>query len=426
VTKHADHGGHEHAHARPEAIDPSEQADQLAQASGHGRLLFVDAFSGVAGDMLAAALIDLGVPYRHMAECLAALPLKGYRTELQRCSEGSIGALRFHVHVDGPQPERRYATIDAMLRDASLPEPCRALSRRVFRHLAEAEGHVHRVPTEEVHFHEVGAVDSIVDIVAVCAGLTWLGASVLCSPLPMGRGTVLTRHGLLPLPAPATVACLKGVPTVPADVEAELVTPTGAAIVAVVAAEYVSWPSFSIDRTGWGAGSRQLPGRPNVLRLVLGEPLAREQPPASSASMQVVEANIDDMSGELAAHTIDALLDAGAVDAWAVPTTAKKGRPGLVLAAIAPSAAVDRVLSVLLSETTTIGARRYVVERTERPRRQVTVQTEYGSIPLKVSEGPFGPAQVKPEFDTCAEAARLARVPVRVVLEAALAAFRRG
>ena len=426
MTKHADHGGREHAQARHDAVDPSELPDPLAQASGRGKLLFVDAFSGVAGDMLTAALVDLGVPYRHMAECLAALPLEGYRTELQRCSEGSIGALRFHVHVDGPQPERRYATIDAMLRDALLPEPCRVLSRRVFRHLAEAEGDVHRVPTEDVHFHEVGAVDSIVDIVAVCAGLTWLGATMLCSPLPMGRGTVLTRHGLLPSPAPATVACLKGVPTVPADLEAELVTPTGAAIVAVAASDYVSWPSFSVERVGWGAGSRQLPGRPNVLRLVLGEPLSREQHQAPSASMQVVEANTDDMSGELAAHAIDALLGAGAVDAWAVPTTAKKGRPGLVLSALVPSALVDRVLAVLLSETTSIGARRYAVDRTERPRRHVTVQTEYGSIPLKVSEGPFGPAQVKPEFDACVQAAKLANVPVRVVLEAGLTAFRRG
>ncbi|MBN1606105.1 MAG: nickel pincer cofactor biosynthesis protein LarC [Polyangiaceae bacterium] len=423
MTKHADHG---HSHAQPEAVDPLALADQLAQASGRGKILFVDAFSGVAGDMLTAALVDLGVPYRHMAECLAVLPLEGYRAELERCSEGSIGALRFHVHVDGPQPERSFATIDAMLRDASLPEPCKVLSRRVFRHLAEAEGQVHGVPPDEVHFHEVGAVDSIVDIVAVCAGLTWLGASVLCTPLPMGRGTVLTRHGRLPLPAPATVACLKGVPTVPADLEAELVTPTGAAVVAVVASDYVSWPSFTVERVGWGAGSRELPGRPNVLRLVLGEPLSRVQSPASSASMQVVEANIDDMSGELAAHAIDALLGAGAVDAWAVPTTTKKGRPGLVLSALVPSEAGDRVLSVLLSETTTIGARRYSVERTERPRRQVIVQTEYGSIPLKVSEGSVGPAQVKPEFDACVQAARAARVPVRVVLDAARAAFRRG
>jgi uncharacterized protein (TIGR00299 family) protein len=426
VTKHADHGGHGHVHTHPEAIDPSELPDQLAQASGHGKLLFIDAFSGVAGDMLTAALVDLGVPYRYMAECLAALPLEGYRTEVERCSEGSLGALRFHVHVDGPQPERSYATIDAMLQSASLPVPCQGLSRRVFRHLAEAEGRVHRVPTDDVHFHEVGAVDSIVDIVAVCAGLTWLGATTLCSPLPMGRGTVLTRHGLLPLPAPATIACLQGVPTVPADVQAELVTPTGAAVVAVVASEYVSWPSFTVERVGWGAGSRQLPGRPNVLRLVLGEPLSREQHPASSTSMQVIEANIDDMSGELAAHTIDALLGAGAVDAWAVPTTTKKGRPGLVLSALAPGESVDRVLSVLLSETTSIGARRYPVERTERPRRQVTVQTEYGAIPLKVSEGPFGPPQVKPEFDACVQAAKLAHAPVRVVLEAALAAYRRG
>jgi uncharacterized protein (DUF111 family) len=210
------------------------------------------------------------------------------------------------------------------------------------------------------------------------------------------------------------------VPTYGVDLDAELVTPTGAAILGAVAARFERWPTFAPERTGWGAGRRELPDRPNLLRVVLGSP-----PSASTGpSHVVVEANVDDLTGEVAAHAIEALLAAGAVDAWATPITMKKGRPALTLSALAPSALADAVAAALLTETTSIGVRRTPVTRTERPRHHVTVPTAFGPIPVKVSEGPFGPPQRKPEFDACAAAARAHGVPVREVIAAALAAAR--
>jgi uncharacterized protein (TIGR00299 family) protein len=275
------------------------------------------------------------------------------------------------------------------------------------------------MPLRDVHFHEVGAVDAIVDIVGAAAAISFLGAQVQASPLPMGRGFVNAQHGVLPLPAPATVRCLIGVPTYGVDLDAELVTPTGAAIVATAASEFVRWPSISPQAVGFGAGSRELPDRPNLLRVVVGEPTLS----IVTGAHVLIEANVDDMSGELAGHALVALMEAGAVDAWATATTMKKGRPGLCLSALSPRACADDVAGAFLRETTTIGVRRHDVSRVERPRQQVVVETSYGPIAVKVSGGPHGPPQVKPEFDACATAARAHGVPVRLVVAAALASY---
>jgi uncharacterized protein (TIGR00299 family) protein len=272
----------------------------------------------------------------------------------------------------------------------------------------------------DVHFHEVGAVDAIVDIVGAAAALDHLGADVVVSPLPMGRGFVKAQHGVLPLPAPATVTCLAGAPTYEVALDAELVTPTGAAIVAASASGFARWPSFAPERVGYGGGTRDLPDRPNLLRLVLGTPTPTS---TEETSHLVLEANVDDMTGELAGHAITRLIDAGALDAWATPTTMKKGRPGLVIAALCHRSQADAVARAMLGETTTIGLRRRPVDRIERPRRTIELQTPYGVVPVKVSEGPYGPAQAKPEFDRCAELARAQNVPVRVVIQAALSAL---
>jgi uncharacterized protein (TIGR00299 family) protein len=276
------------------------------------------------------------------------------------------------------------------------------------------------MPLEGVTFHEVGAVDAIADVVGAAAGLAYLGAELVCAPLPMGHGSVACRHGVLPLPAPATVACLRGVPTYDAGVEAELVTPTGAAIVASQTSRFERWPALEPLAIGWGAGTRTLPDRMNALRAVLGTPVRSTEP--GEPTHYVIEANIDDMTGELSGHVIAKLLEAGALDAWAVPATMKKGRPGLLLSALASAAGVAVVEATVLRETSSIGVRRYGVSRAERPRELIEVETEFGRLPVKVSGGPYGPAQLKPEFDACAEAARVHGVPVRVVLAAALAA----
>jgi uncharacterized protein (TIGR00299 family) protein len=411
---HAQAHAHEHEHAHEVAV--------LPEGAGVGKVLFFDAFSGTAGDMTIAALLDLGVPFSVVEGAVAALPLEGFHLHRGHAHRSGIVATTFDVHVESPQPERTYGAIDAMLALAqALDGRIRELARRIFRRLGEAEAAVHKMALADVHFHEVGAVDAIVDIVGAAACLAYLGAEVVAAPLPMGRGFVHARHGVLPLPAPATVECLRGVPTYGVDLDAELVTPTGAAILATSAARFERWPSFAPEHIGFGAGHRELPDRPNLLRVILG---SRPPTQEESASHVVLEANVDDLTGELAEHAIGALLAAGAVDAWATPIVMKKGRPALTVSALAPAARADAVAATFLEQTTTIGVRRLPVTRSERPRRVVTVETAFGPISVKVSEGPYGPPLMKPEFDECAAAAKAHGVPVREVLAAALAAAR--
>ena len=424
-----DHGHHRHAHAsNVPAItlegDAEAHRAPFANRAGSGKMLFLDAFSGIAGDMTIAALVDLGVPFRVVQQSVAALGITGFELQLQRARGGAIGGTKFDVLVATAQPDRRYRAIDDLLAASSLNPGVKALARRIFLRLGEAEAEVHRSSLDEVAFHEVGAVDALVDIVGAAACFDFLGAEVVSSPLPMGRGSVLCQHGALPLPAPATVACLRGVPTVDAGIEAELVTPTGAAIVASVTREFVAWPALAPERVGWGFGTRGLPDRLNALRVVLGSVASRAEA-LPAATHVVLEVNVDDMSGELAAHALSSLLESGALDAWATPIVMKKGRPALTISVIAESGAQHRLAEVLLRETHSIGVRHTLVSRTERPRRVAIVPTEYGVIPLKISEGPYGPPRIKPEFDACASAARSAGVPVGVVIAAALSAYAR-
>jgi len=418
--------GHEHEHEHEgEEREPEAHREPLARGAGVGKILFLDAFSGVAGDMTIAGLVDLGVPFQVVEESVAQLGLTGFALELKKARGGAIGGTKFDVVVADAQPDRRYRAIDDLLGASSLAPGVKALARRIFLRLAEAEAEVHRSTLDSVAFHEVGAVDAIVDIVGAAACFDFLGAEVVSSPLPMGRGSVLCQHGVLPLPAPATVACLRGVPTVDAGIEAELVTPTGAAIVASVAREYQAWPRFAPERIGWGFGTRVLADRLNALRIILGSAQGQVDEVAAAATHVVLETNVDDMTGELAAHALSNLLASGALDAWATPIVMKKGRPALTLALICDRSAEQRLAEALLRETNSIGVRHTPVSRSERPRRFVEVATEFGPIPLKVSEGPYGPARVKPEFDACAAAARAAGVPVGVVIAAALAAYER-
>jgi uncharacterized protein (TIGR00299 family) protein len=414
------HHGHEVVIQPPDAALAQQHRPALARGAGRNKVLFFSMESGIAGDMTIAALVDLGVPFSVVEEAVRALGLSGYALELARASAGAIGASHFDVKVQADQPHRHYRDIDAMIARATLEPATKALAQKIFLKLAQAESEVHRTSLDDIAFHEVGAVDSIVDVVGSAACLSFLEARVIASPAPLGRGHVHCAHGTLPLPAPAALLCLRGVPTVDSGLDVELVTPTGAAIVATVAEGFTTrWPGLVTERVGWGAGTRSLADRPNALRVVLGEAAAD----AGQQEYVVLEANVDDMTGELAGHALAVLLESGAIDAWAAPVTMKKGRPGLVLSALCRSEATERVSEVLLRETSSLGVRRYAVTRSERPRRMVEVETAFGKIPVKVAEGPFGPAQVKPEFDACAAAARVAGVPVREVIAAALAAY---
>jgi uncharacterized protein (TIGR00299 family) protein len=404
--------------------EKGREPEPLARAAGRDKLLFIDAFSGIAGDMLVAGLYDLGVPYAVIAAGLRALDLPGYTLRFVQRTRSGIVARGLEVQVHAGQPARDYAVIRSLIERAKdLPEGARALSLAAFGLLAAAEAEVHGTRPEQVHFHEVGAVDSIVDIVAAAIALDHLGAEVVCSPLPMGRGVARTQHGLIPLPAPATVSCLKGVPTYDAGIDAELVTPTGACLVKVAAKGFARWPSMLAMRVGWGAGSRELPDRPNLLRLVLGERSGDFALEGRQGTCMLIELNVDDMSGELCAIAMLRAQQAGALDVWSTPIGMKKGRPALTLSALARHADTERVARALLAETTSLGVRLSEVSRIERNRRMVEVATPYGPIAIKVADGDGLPDNVAPEYERCKSAAEAHGVPVKQVYAAALAAF---
>lgn len=408
--------GHHHPHDHDHSHEHAATTQMLERGAGVGKILFLDAPSGLAGDMIIAALVDLGVPATVIADAVSKVPITGFHLHFGSAVKSGIVATHFDVHVDDAQPERTYAEIREILDTSTLDDATKSAAHATFLRLAKSEANVHKMPIDSVHFHEVGAVDAIVDIVGSAAALTYLGAKLIVSPLPMGRGFVKARHGVLPLPAPATVGCLNGIPTYDAGIDFEFVTPTGAAIVGTHAVEASRWPSFSPEKTGWGAGTADLKDRPNLLRAILGEA------PEHEKSHVVIETNVDDVTGEIVANCMESLFAAGALDAWATPITMKKGRPALTLSALADLSSADAVANVMLRETTSLGVRRYAVGRVERPRKIIVVETAFGKIAVKISGGPFGPPQIKPEFDACAAAAKTHGVPVREVIRAALVA----
>ncbi|MBO6934810.1 MAG: nickel pincer cofactor biosynthesis protein LarC [Deltaproteobacteria bacterium] len=397
--------------------DAVDLRETLEAGAGAGRLLYVDAsVSGVAGDMFVAAMLDLGVPLAVLQHAIDALSIGTIRLEHGATERSGIRASRFVVPADDSAEDRSWAQIRELLEHAPLGEGARERALATFEKLAHAEAEVHGVTVDSVVFHEVGAVDSIVDIVAASVALEHLGASVVCSPLPLGSGIVQARHGPLPLPAPATVACLRGAPTFDGGASVELVTPTGAAIVASAAERFERWPAMKPDRTGWGAGSRTLPDRPNLVRVVLGErELARE-------TLVVLEANVDDMSPEIAGHVVERLMAEGALDAWLTPIVMKKGRPAVLVSALAEPPRADGLAKVLASESTTLGVRRASVERSARPRRTIQVDTVHGTIAMKVADGDGLPRNVAPEHEDCRRAAIEHGVPLKEVYALALAA----
>jgi len=376
--------------------------------------------------MLVAALIDIGVPRSVITDALSPLPMKGYRIVFETCMRSGIRANRFDVSVEKRQPSRDWSAIEKMLLDAThLKENARQLALKAFETLARAESEVHGVAIKKVHFHEVGAVDSIVDIVASAVCFDYIGARVICSPLPMGRGMIQCAHGVLPSPAPATLLCLRNIPTFDAGVDAELVTPTGACLVAVTAADFSRWPSMASERTGWGAGTRELPDRPNLLRLVLGEQrdLRYKGAQVSQNDHVILEANIDDISGEIAAYALQALLKAGALDAWTTPILMKKNRPALMVSALAQQSEVDRIARVFLTETTTLGLRVQPIDRIERKRHRVEIETQYGSISIKIADGDDLPTNIAPEYEECRKAAEAHGVPIKQVYAEAVSRY---
>jgi len=390
------------------------------------RIAYLDAFSGISGDMTVGALLHVGLPLAIVEESIAALGIADVALSAERVVRSGIDATKFHVRVHGEQPEhahgghthRPYVAIRQLLERSALAPRVKEAALAIFARLAEAEGRVHGVAPDSVEFHEVGAVDAIVDVVGAALGFAHLGIdAVYAAPLPLGQGRVRSAHGPLPVPAPAVVELLAGRPVRLEDGAAELVTPTGAAIVAALArTEPV--PEMRIAAVGYGAGERTLADRANVLRILVGEPVVA----SGGDDVVVLETTIDDMSPQLYEHVLERLLGAGARDAFLVPAIMKKSRPATVLHVLAAPADRDRLAAIIFAETSTIGLRFTTWRRLVLPREERTVETPYGTVRVKIARAPDGTPNVAPELDDCRRVASERGVPLKLVHQAALAA----
>ena len=389
-------------------------------------LAYFDCFAGAAGDMIVGALLDAGVEMDALAGELDKLGVGGYTLGAERVQRGAITATWFRVHVDQSSPPSRHFTdIRDIIRQADLIGRAGARAEAVLARLAAAEAHIHGIDVEHIHFHEVGAIDSIVDIVAACAAMELLGAaSVVCSPVPSGRGTVQCDHGVLPVPSPATARLLAeaNVPLSGLQIEGEAITPTAAAVLTTLAESFGPLPAMTLTSVGYGAGSRNEGPLPNVLRVFVG------QADSDGEADTVVElsANLDDCTGELIGATIERLLAAGCVDAWASPVTTKKSRPGWILSALCAPADASAVETIILSETTSFGVRRRVCARTKLLRHHETVQTRFGPIGIKIGSRGSAVVTASPEFEDCRAAAEAHHASIKDVLAAAQLAYGRA
>ena len=424
------------------------------------RIGYLECFAGISGDMLLGALVDAGVPFSHLEQTAAALDV-GAHLELRKVMRGGLAAAKVDVrapslHGPGPvsesgeaglhehshgadhshqheherhehkhahAPHRHLSAILDIIGAAPLSATVKARSSHAFRLLGEAEAAIHSIPIEEVHFHEVGAVDTIVDIVCAGAGCEWLGVDRwLCSPLNVGSGTVQCAHGTLPVPAPATLALLGDAPIYSAGPAMERVTPTGAAILRMLDVEHGSLPAMRVQARGYGAGGRDTPGEPNLLRLLVGEGDEEAAAPEPRAEpIAVIEAVIDDSTPQLLAYASERLLETGAWDVYRAPVQMKKGRTGVQITVLSSLERAPALRRLLLRETTSIGLRWRVENKSALAREFVEVETEWGKVRIKVARWPGGEvANAQPEYDDCRALAGEHAVPLKQVMQAAL------
>jgi hypothetical protein len=367
-------------------------------------------FSGVAGDMALGSLIDAGADLAGVQELLGRLPVTDWKLEAEPVLRGGIAGTKVHVHATDSTVVRTAAHIQGLVAEARLPERVQQRAAAVFTALAIAEGRLHGRPPDQVHFHEVGGIDAIVDIVGTCAALELLEVdTVTCSPIAVGLGMVRAAHGIIPNPAPAVVELLTGVPTKGVDLSVELTTPTGAALMAALATGFGPIPAMTVVATGFGAGTKELSNRPNLTQVVIGE--AADEPVTDGQPVVLLEANVDDITGEVLAHALGAVLAAGAHDAWITPIVMKKGRPAHTVHALVDPALVAQVTGVLAAETGTLGVRGSHLERWPLPRHHERVVVDDLSVRVKVS-----PGRAKAEFDDAARVADRTGRPVRDVI----------
>ena len=378
------------------------------------RIAYGDLIGGISGDMFVAAMLDLGLPLNKLKSALKTIPTLKYRLEVTKKTIHSIRATRFHVICPHQESGRSWKQIRRLIAGSRLHPTVKETGMDIFSHLAQAEGKIHGIDPEKVHFHEVGATDSIVDIMAAAIGAHELGIDAFhFSSIPLGRGLTRALHGPLPVPGPATLELLKGLPVEGIDVESETVTPTGAAIVSTLGKSFGVQPSMSMEMIGYGAGQKDFPNRPNLFRLIIGA----DAVPWSQEQMLVMETNIDDMNPEFYDYVFDRLFAAGARDVFLSPIQMKKNRPATLLRVIAETKDRDALARVLLSETSTIGVRYYPVGRIILKRLSERLKTRYGTIRVKVAEEPDGTKRVAPEYDDLKRIAAAKNIPLKLLYD---------
>jgi pyridinium-3,5-bisthiocarboxylic acid mononucleotide nickel chelatase len=389
------------------------------------KTLYFDCFAGASGDMILGALIGAGVDQSALVGQLKLLGVGGWQIDFEHVDRSRISANYARVQTAHEHAHRHLADILKIIYDSSLNDRVKDRAARIFSRLAEAESRVHNQPVEKIHFHEVGALDAIIDICGAAIGFDLLGVErFVCSPLRVGTGMAEMAHGRFPIPPPAVAELLKGKPIYSGDIEGEFVTPTGAAIITTVCTEFGPMPAMRVAANGYGAGTRDHKHFPNVLRLFLGETEAAELP--DDESLLMIETNVDDMSPQLVGHVMERALELGALDCFLTPVQMKKNRPGMLISILCRPDDREKFLQMLFAETTTIGARSYEVLRRALARETVRVETQFGTIDVKVariSNQTNGAVNAMPEFEQCREAARKAGVAVREVQEAARAAY---
>jgi uncharacterized protein (TIGR00299 family) protein len=390
------------------------------------KLAYFDCFSGISGDMTLGALLDAGCDLAQLRAELRGLQVSGWELSAERVWKNGMAATRVHVKTEDQQRHRPLSAILQILRDSNLASPVRDRASAIFQKLGEAEARVHDLPIEKIHFHEVGAVDAMVDIVGACIGFHALAIEKFaCSPLNVGGGTVKMAHGVLPVPAPATANLLQGKPTYSNGVQRELVTPTGAAIVATLCDSFGPQPPMRVSAIGYGAGVAELEGQPNVLRIMIGE-TAGKVVPGYDQEITVIEANLDDMNPQIYGYFQEKALAAGALDVFTTPVQMKKNRPGTLLTVLSQPADTQALMSLIFAETTTFGVRSYSAQRRVLPRESVKVNTSFGEVRIKLSRVNGRILHASPEYDDCRKLAEEKNVPLQRVINEALRSYESG
>jgi len=386
------------------------------------RIAYGESIGGVSGDMFVAALLDLGLPLNKLRSELRKIPGLKFKIAAARDSVNGIGAMRFSVACPTIEPTRSWRQIQSLIKRSHLHPRIKETGVRIFSRLATAEGKVHGVAAEKVHFHEVGATDSIVDIMAAAIGIRELGIDALhFSPVPVGSGVMGSRHGPLPVPGPATLELLKGIPVKGIEVEGETVTPTGAALISTLGKRFGAPPHMTIEAVGYGAGQKRFETRPNLFRLILGS----DELPWSQEEMLVMETNIDDMNPQFYDYVFDRLFAAGARDVFLSAIQMKKNRPGTLVRIIAEPSKRDELAKILFGQTSTIGVRYHRVSRMILKRSAKTVKTRFGRVRVKVVDEPDGTKRAAPEYDDLKRIAAAKNVPLRLVHDEAARVFKK-